>query len=78
MERYTIGLRRALRIKTRGRMILLSKSNCLSVKFHLALFAALGDDSAAIQAAVDGVATQPLANGFRGAVLLTPENLGEF
>ena len=31
-----------------------------------------GDDSAAIQAAVDEVSALPLANGFRGAVLLKP------
>jgi hypothetical protein len=31
-----------------------------------------GDDSAAIQAAVDEISTLPLANGFRGAVLLKP------
>jgi len=31
-----------------------------------------GDDSAAIQAAVDTVSTMPLKNGFRGAVLLEP------
>lgn len=31
-----------------------------------------GDDSAAIQAAVDEVSALPLVNGFRGAVLLTP------
>jgi F5/8 type C domain len=31
-----------------------------------------GDDSAAIQAALDAVAARPLRNGFRGAVLLGP------
>src|SRR5262245_53537184 len=31
-----------------------------------------GDDTAKLQAAIDAVATMPLQNGFRGAVLLAP------